>query len=248
MLKWWFDTVIELLVLGCLVEVMRRPFIISGMGPVEKGDFDAVLRPNRLRLIVDHRAANVFILTPKFRMESLHRSRHLFEKGDVMLCFDEQAGFWSGVTCESHRELMGVMVQGRCFVWAANCMGTTSTPCLFQSMRWTVAKAFRRFGARLVQYLDDYVFVCHKTEAELLSKLILRVFRRLGILLSIKKCHPEPRSVAVVLGTQVDLDRMLFSVPADKRTKIVAECDALIAAYEASSRVRVRDVARSAAG
>ena len=116
MRKWFLETILELVILGCLIEVARRPFLISGMGPVEKSGFDPVLRPDRLRLIVDHRLANIYIHAPKFRMETLHRARHLFEKDHVILSFDECCGFWSGLNAPSHRQLMGIMVQGRCFV------------------------------------------------------------------------------------------------------------------------------------
>jgi hypothetical protein len=61
---------------------------------VPKGDYNVVLRPYRLRLLLDQRPLNVYLSPPRFRNEGLHTFRELLEPSDVLLAWNFSTFFW----------------------------------------------------------------------------------------------------------------------------------------------------------
>ena len=112
----------EMLLLGVISEVDHRPYLVSPLNVVEKSNWHPVTAPNRLRLILDQRELNAYLSAPKFRNESLHGARDLFEDDDVMLTYDISAGFFHTAVRPEHREYMGCAgagaFAGRYFVFS----------------------------------------------------------------------------------------------------------------------------------
>jgi site-specific DNA-cytosine methylase len=249
--RWLHEVFAEFLVLGIVSEVNYRPKIVNKMNVIPKGDFDEadpVLR-NRLRLLLDQRPLNAYLKPQRFRAETLHKSRGLIEEGDVCLQWDLSSFFYHFATARAHRECMGCTLGaggplgGRYFVWNAAPMGVATSPWVSQSLGWVLSKKWKRLGLRVMWYVDDIVVWCKRSEAEDVAKFVEAEFVRHGFLRNPGKSHPEPRLQARVLGIDMDLKDMVFSVPESKKKKTVEELRELVASD--GRPVHVRTLAKA---
>ena len=245
---WLRGVICELLLLGVIRETSTRNFVTCPLSVVAKAGWDPVTAPHRLRLILDQRSLNVFLNPPRFSMESLEQARPVFERDDdeVLLTYDISAQFWHWAASESDRPLMGCSLGGRHFEWLCTPMGTSTSPYLCTSLIYILARRWRRLGIRLaVVYCDDYCIACKRSEVPLLSAFLRDEFRRHGLLVNWAKSDDTGSRRARVLGLDVDLDSWTYSVPQDKKDKICAGLDAVIADAEAGREVSVRTCAQS---
>ena len=90
--------------------------------------------------------------------------------------------------------------------------------------------------------VDDYHVFVKSFEMDQVRAIIESDFEAAGILLSSKKCRPEARRRAVILGILVDLDEGTFEIPSDKKITICKEIDALLEATARGAPVRARDL------
>ena len=117
--------------LGIVREMPHIPYFCCELNVIPKSDFDAAdrIRRNRLRILLDQRALNMYLKPPKFRNETLNRARGMFRPGDVMLCFDMPSFFYTFAMASAHQEFMGCCLGddgplgNRNFVWCAAPMG-----------------------------------------------------------------------------------------------------------------------------
>ena len=61
------------------------------------------------------------------------------------------------------------------------------------------------------------------------------------------KSYREPRKQLLALGIDIDLERMTYAIPLEKKAKVLAEITALRRAAAAQREVSVRDIARGSA-
>ena len=177
---------------------------------------------------------------PKYSHESLHKARDIFEpETDVLLLTDIRQGFWHGLTHVDSREYQGCQLGGRYFLWRCTPMGCSTSSYSFQSMQWILAKKFRRLGIRLVNYSDDYAFVCKRHEAAILGEYLQREFEAHGLELNLEKSDFIGCRKAVVLGVLINLDSGKFEIPEKKKIKIVRGIKDLLAANRRGGGVNI---------
>jgi site-specific DNA-cytosine methylase len=224
---WLYKSIAESCVLGILEEKLHRGFQTAPLACTSKGDWDPVLRPNRMRLLFDGRKPNLQTRGPPLRMETLDRVRDLLQPEDPeegILTADFSMAFFHFMQSSLAMETAACMLGGRCLQYASTPMGRNPTPYLCQTTVWVLAKRWRRLGIRLMSYLDDFMFLVKKKYASLLATFIRGELRRHGWLLHDNKCYWDWSRTALALGTIIDLDRGLFLTPEKKWKDIVQLC------------------------
>ena len=248
-----------------------RPANASKLSVVPKSGFvaaDPVLR-DKLRLITDLSPWNPGIdrAMIRFRLDTLDRSRHLFNRGDWMLAYDilhayhhvelrarerDITAFAWGLWPENTKPASGapenpLSVEGRLvrfFRFNCLCFGGSASPWVFQGLMDVVLRHFRALGIRVLGYIDDFIFVvASKHDGILLDKLIRWTFKRLGLAVNIAKSTTEPSQRVTCLGVGVDTRLGVFFIPEKKAEKIRAACESLLERTASGAAVPVRDVA-----
>ena len=111
---WWlYDSGAELVLFGVVSESATRPFICNALGVVPKANYNEMLKPFRLRLLLDQRPLNAYLDPPHFWNESLHGQRHMFHKGQALFMWDFSAFFWQLEAAPVDRPFMGCRLGGR---------------------------------------------------------------------------------------------------------------------------------------
>ena len=208
--RWLYGMLEESLVLDILEECAHRPYFISAIDVVQKSGYDPITAPWRLRLIHDLRELNQYLLCDSFRMESLHQARSLIEPDDIMLVFDISAAFYHYQQDPSTWEMLGFELRGRYFRWKACPMGAKTTPWVWQTLVWILARRWSvKFGLRLICFVDDFGIFCKPWQREALTKFIFQEFEAHGLLVQQKKCDTTGEA-RVLLGMEIDIPRMRF--------------------------------------
>ena len=109
--EWTTQSIDEALVLG-VVEALpagHAPRIVNPLDVVPKSGFDPLdpAMRDKLRLICDGRKGNVSARKQPFKMETLHRARHMFKRGHWMLCYDLSSGYNHFAVAEAERSPLG---------------------------------------------------------------------------------------------------------------------------------------------
>ena len=243
--RWLYEVWAELILFGVVSESAFRPFIVCPLGIVPKADYDAVLKPHRLRLLLDQRSLNVYLDPPRFRNESLHGARHMFRKGQALLSWDFSSFFWQLHAAAEDREMMGCRLGGRFWVWHACPMGVSTSPHVAQTVAWVVAKALRARGIRVLSYCDDWLVTCADEDVADVVAFVEATFARHGLIIAPKKSVIDGRHVVTCLGTEVDLDAFVFRVPEEKKKRIVRDLRVLLALAERGDEIPIRLLAES---
>lgn len=240
---WFWAVIEEFLYLGLLTEVSSANLIwcLNPFNMVEKLGYDALLMPWRLRLILDQRKVNEHIDPPRFRMESLHSARHLFEPSDVILTIDLSAAFFHVGAHPESRKYMECMIGGRFFRWNAS-----SSLYVFQTLVWVLVRRWRKdLGLRLVAYQDDFGVLCKPHQVKSLARFLLQEFAEHGFLVNVSKSDLLGACVATLLGVEIDLSDIIFWVPDAKKEKICLGIEDVLLDWRARQPVWARVVAKT---
>ena len=254
--SWLYGVFAEFLLLGIVSERSTKAYVTCPLNVIPKADYDehdADLK-HRLRVLLDQRPLNDYLNPPKFRNESLDKARGLMNKDDVILTYDIASGFYCAAAHPDSRKYMGCNLGGRTFVWNCTPMGVSTSPYVFSSMMWVLAKKLRRRGFRMIQFVDDFAFFVKPEDADRAADYIEDQFRKHGLLIYKKKsCHYfknkknewQRRLVkkAKVLGIDIDLNKMLFQIPQDKKDKIRKGIKELLDTAFRGEAVHMRKVA-----
>ena len=92
------------------------------------------------------------------------------------------------------------------------------------------SKEIQTLGHRLVNYSDDYAFICKRHEAAILGEYLQHEFEAHGLELNFEKSDIVRCRKAIVLGTLINLDSGEFEIPEKKKLKIMRGIKDLLAA------------------
>ena len=241
---WLFQVIIEFLVLGVVVERLWRSYAISPLNCIGKSDFDAVTNPNRVRLLLDQRKLNERVLAPPFAMETLHRARGLFRPGDVALCYDLSSAYFHAAVDPEFTKFLGCTLGGRVFEFRCAPMGTRSSPHIWQTTAWIIARKWRKMALRFVWYCDDILILCRPEQAATIARFVEQEFADHGLLVNYEKSIRAPVKQCTALGIDIDLEGMTFAIPAVRVAKTLVDIDEVLQAARRGQEVQVRTVAR----
>jgi len=85
----------------CIMRVHEQPYICSPLSVASNA-------LGKLRLVLNLRYLNQFLLVNKFKYEDLRTAMQLFQKGDYLFTFDLKSGYHNIDIFEPHRKFLGL--------------------------------------------------------------------------------------------------------------------------------------------
>lgn len=199
----------ELTAAGAAREVQARPKVVLPLNVIPKR------QEGKFRLLLDGRKVNEFLYCPRFKFERLTELEHLLQPGEFMMGVDLKDGYWQLRMSEEAQQYLGFEWQGRYYVFTVLPFGITSAPWGFQKLMREFSARLRSRGFRLVNYLDDFLFLLGTDKAEALRARdeLLAEFRAAGLEINAAKSQLEPTTRLQCLGFTIDSATMRFEVP-----------------------------------
>ena len=134
----------ELLADGRIKEVSQKPHTINPL---------TVAEGRKLRLVLDLRNVNPYVLRTKFRYEDLKVVSDILQKGDYMASFDLRSGYHHIFIHEDFQQYLGfawTFPDGvtRYYVFTVLPFGLTSASYIFTKLLRPICKFWRASGRR----------------------------------------------------------------------------------------------------
>eukprot|EP00873_Tetraselmis_striata_P012255 jgi/Tetstr1/432519/TSEL_021892.t1 len=206
---------------------------------------------NQWRFIIDLRVLNTFCARKRLRMKTLMGVRHLTAKGDYMLSFDMQDGFYALGIAPSDRDYFTVNIRGTLYRLCGLPMGWSLSPYSFTTFTMTFVKHLRSpstpaapgnvprsrrwlrrgrwRGARILPYVDDFLlFASSEPEALELRQCVADLLDSLGLQRNPAKGLWEPVQYGQHLGVDIDTATGYFYAPVDKPQRLARQAKQLL--------------------
>ena len=233
------DMLPKLVEMGAVQKVSEQPYGVSPLDVVPKP------QAGKYRLILDLRFLNKHLHEFSFSMETLHRMRNLFQKGDLMFNLDLENGYYHVVVRPEDRKYLGFKWRNQFYVFAVLPFGLSSAPIAFTKVMKQLANHWRRNGWRLLFYLDDWCFMCRDQEVACIrSREVQADFLAAGLLINYPKSVLEPTSRLKLLGFWVDSVEGSFRIPAERKKKVLDHLRVILESPRI--RIRARELASTA--
>jgi hypothetical protein len=99
--------------------------------------------------------------------------------------------------------------------------GEAQAPWAFSKIqRKSIVEWARSMGIRVVNYIDDFIWMCKRNELSWVRENVQKILQLLGWETN-DKCDWEGRTCVKFLGFEVDSDKMEFRVGNEKGNKII---------------------------
>ena len=129
----------------------------------------------------------------------------------------------------SHRKYLRFVWDKEVYQFVSLPFGLASAPRVFTKLLKPVVSLLRRLGMRLVQYLDDGLFMSQDPLGQARDRdTALFVMMKLGFTVNWEKSELNPKQVIKFLGMTIDSHKMLLSMPPGKVQSIKAKCQQLL--------------------
>ena len=143
----------ELLDNHCIQKVANKPHICSPPSVVASST-------GKLRLVLNLRYLNQFLLKDRFKYEDLRIDMQMFEPGDHMLTFDLKFGYHHlDIILPATLELLGVLMgegtSQQYYVFCVLSFGLATACFVFFKLLCPLVKHWRGQRFKIVAYLDD---------------------------------------------------------------------------------------------
>ena len=218
----------KLLSMGVITRTTNNNFVSrSRLEPKKDGGY---------RLVVDLRPLNAYLPETTCKYETLNDAQFLLQRQDWMISADLKDGYYHLGIHKDHQQYLTTMLDGELVQFTALPFGLSTAPRVFTKFMRPVVKYFRSNGIRMLQYLDDSLFLS-QSHAELLNirQFVEETFTELGLLRKESKGCWEPAQHLIHLGIAIDTERGLFLIPPHKQATIRGAASSLLR-YSASHR------------
>jgi hypothetical protein len=174
------------------------------------------------RLVTDLKRLNVHILNPPFKMEGIKTARETINPGDWVGKIDISNAFFHLPINHAHQNYLVIEWEGELLHFTALPFGLNVSPRVFTKTFRIPMKLLRRWGMRLVHYIDDILIVGRtREEARAHLYLTLALLVALGFVISWPKVE-EPTQKVEFLGFLFDTRDFTISVVPEKLEKTQA--------------------------
>ena len=218
----------KLLTMGVIRRTTNNKYVSrSRLEPKKDGGF---------RLIVDLRPLNKYLPQQPCKFETLSDAQFLLQHNDWMISADLKDGYYHLGIHDDHQQYLTTVLDGELVQFMALPFGLSTAPRVFTKFMRPVVKYFRSQGIRMLQYLDDSLFLS-QSHKELCSirQFVETTLNNLGLLRKESKGCWEPTQQLVHLGIAIDTARGLFLIPPHKQATIKAAAMSLLR-YSTSHR------------
>src|SRR3989338_1922727 len=204
-----------------------------------------VPKPNgKWRMILDLRRLNDHVSKKTFKMENVKEALRILRVGDFLSKVDLAHAFYHVALHPSSRDLTRFYFDGRNYRYRALPMGFSESTRIFSKLVKLAIDRARMEGIRLVFYVDDILILARsEMESRAHTTRVIEILEHLGFSIQPGKCQLDPKNTVIFLGMELHSKDMMIRLPRDKIRTIRKDAHALIRAYRAKEKVRVRVVA-----
>lgn len=189
------------------------------------------------RLIWDGTYVNAPTKKYKFVYETLLTHGHVIRRGDILFTIDLKSGYYQIALHKGSAKYCGFQYDGCTYVYNVMPMGLSPVPSAFTKIMQQVARHFRAKGFRLIQYVDDWLFIASSMEEALkMQEYVLLKFRQLGLTVNYDKSMLKPATVTEFLGFEIDTDANTIKITKLRKDKIVTQAKQLLQKLKVNMR------------
>ena len=230
------QTISELLANDCIVEHSVSPFCVNPL---------SVAEGKKLRLVIDLRHVNSFLVRFKFKYEDLRSLSQVLEEGQWFFTWDLKSGYHHVDICLEHQMYLG-------FSWPFSGMlryitftvlpfGLSGACFCFTKLLRPLVSRWRSMGHNSFIYLDDglgsHPDLCSAAAAAMIQK---KELNSAGLLVNEEKSHWHPMQVGEWLGLVINTITMSFHIPERKVEKLKSLLSSAIGDASSSYRELAR--------
>ena len=190
------------------------------------------LRPKKdgsMRPILNLKPLNRFVRYQHFKMENLAVATTIIQQNDWFTKLDLKDAYFAVSVHPSHRKYLRFVWDKEVYQFVSLPFGLASAPRVFTKLLKPVVSLLRRLRMRLVQYLDDGLFMSQDPLGQARDRdTALFVMMKLGFTVNWEKSELNPKQVIDFLGMTIDSHKMLLSLPPGKVQSIKAKCQQLL--------------------
>jgi hypothetical protein len=184
-------------------------------------------------LIVDARPVNKYELTRKFKCETLTKEgRDIFEGCAYGGSIDISHAYHHIEMAEESRCYLGVEWEGEYYMWHVLPFGLSSAPYIWVKVSAEPVAEFRRWGVRVMHYMDDLPHGAVTTRSVDNAKRMIDFLLRCWFVIELaRKCvgYDAPLEVFAALGFIIDLKGQRFVMKPGRLARISAFARELLA-------------------
>lgn len=181
------------------------------------------------RPIINLRALDNFIPHHHFKMEGVNTVRHMIRPGDWLGKVDLKDAYFTVALDKRQRQFFQFRWRKQLYQYISMPFGLNLAPWAFRKLLKPVISGLRQRGIRIVNYLDDILIMAHsEKEVHRAFGEVLKLITTLGFVIHSEKSVLIPTQRLEYLGLVIDTVAMTFSLPLDKRTKLLGLCGAAL--------------------
>ena len=218
------DAISELLSNGCIVEHEFPPYCVNPL---------TVAVGKKLRLVIDLRHVNNYLVKPIFKYEDLRSLSQVLDEGHWFFSWDLKSGYHHVDICLDHQKYLGFAwpFSGvvRYFSFTVLPFGLSSACFCFTKLMRPLVRRWRSMGHNSFIYLDDgFGSRPDKCSAVAASLIQRKELSSSGLLCNEEKSHWDPVQIGEWLGFVIDTILMCFRIPEKKVLKLKGLLDSAI--------------------
>ena len=193
------------------------------------------------RMILNLKQLNENIVYHHFKMETFESALKLVKKNCYFASVDLRHAYYSVPLSEEVQKKFRFQKSGKVYQYTSLANGVACAPRLYTKLMKPVYASLRMLGHTNSGYIDDFLLVADTfSECEENVHDTVSLMTDLGFIVHNKKSVFIPTQKSTFLGNNIDSDKMIVTLPPEKVSVIVQECEVLYRKRVA----KIRDVAQ----
>ena len=194
------------------------------------------------RMILNLKQLNEYIVYHHFKMETFESALKLVKKNCYFASVDLRHAYYSVPLSEEVQKKFRFQQSGKVYQYTSLPNGVACAPRLYTKLMKPLYASLRMLGHTNSGYIDDSLLVADTfSECEENVHDTVSLMTDLGFIVHNKKSVFIPTQKITFLGNNIDSDKMIVTLPSEKMSVIVQECEVL---YRKRVAAKIRDVAR----
>ena len=182
---------------GALEEAPLTPGFYSHLFVVPKAT-------GGFRPILDLSHLNRYVITTRFRMETVRTVMSAIRSHDWMTAIDLKDAYFQVPVHPDSRRFLRFVWKGLHYQFKVLCFGLSTAPQVFSRMMGPVSAVSHQRGIRLLRYLDDWLLLSRSREGALeATEFLLDLCASLGIQINWDKSSLVPSQSRTYLGMEI---------------------------------------------
>lgn len=201
-----------------------------------------ITKPNgKSRFILNLKKFNKYVKTDHFKLEDLRSVCKLLSQGSFMGTIDLKDAYFLVPIHADSRKYLRFIFDNQLYEFKCLPFGLATSPFVFTKIMKPVVGYLRSRGLVSNIYLDDLLCLGESYESCLENiETSCKVFESLGFVINWEKSSQKPSRSCKYLGFIISTDRMVISLPDEKKVKIRS----LLDKFETKSHCKISEFAQ----